>query len=49
VGLIADTTGNIRLGFVFLAAMLALPVPVLMHVRVRRGVEEAAAWSARRA
>ncbi|CAK9781701.1 MFS general substrate transporter [Cutaneotrichosporon oleaginosum] len=49
VGLIADATGNIRLGFVFLAAMLALPVPVLLRVHVRRGVEEAAAWSAQRA
>ncbi|GMK55852.1 hypothetical protein CspeluHIS016_0209080 [Cutaneotrichosporon spelunceum] len=48
VGLIADSTGNIRLGFVFLAVMLAIPVPVLMHVRVRRGVEEALAWSAER-
>ncbi|BEJ15765.1 hypothetical protein CspHIS471_0503700 [Cutaneotrichosporon sp. HIS471] len=48
VGLIADSTGNIRLGFLFLAAMLAIPVPVLMRVRVRRGIEEAAAWSAGR-
>lgn len=49
VGIISDVTGNIRLGFVFLALMLALPVPVLMHVRPRRGADEAQAWSDRRA
>lgn len=48
VGLIKDATGNIRLGFLFLATMLALPVPVLMRVRMRKGGEEAVAWSAKR-
>lgn len=46
VGLIADTTGNIRNGFLFLLVMLAVPVPVLLRVRVRAGGEEAIAWSA---
>ncbi|RSH95194.1 Autophagy- protein 22 [Saitozyma podzolica] len=48
VGVIADMTGNIRLGFVFLLVMLALPVPVLLRVRVRRGREDATAWAAAR-
>jgi UMF1 family MFS transporter len=45
VGVIADFTGNIRLGFVFLLIMLAVPVPVLLRVRTRRGKEEATEWT----
>lgn len=45
VGLIADVSGNIRLGFLFLLAMLTIPVPVLMRVHMRRGAEEAAVWA----
>ncbi|WOO84927.1 Autophagy-related protein 22 [Vanrija pseudolonga] len=49
VGIIADVSGNIRLGFVFLTLMLALPVPVLLRVRMHDGVQQAAAWSVRKA
>lgn len=35
VGVIADVTGNIRLGFLFLLVMLLIPVPVLMRLRVK--------------
>lgn len=49
VGIIADVSGNIRLGFVFLTLMLALPVPVLLRVRMHEGVQQAAAWSVRKA
>lgn len=45
VGAIKNRTGNIRFGFLFLAVMLALPVPVLLRVRMRRGADEAAQWS----
>lgn len=45
VGLISDKTGNIRLGFLFLTAMLALPLPVMMRVRMRTGAAQAQAWS----
>jgi hypothetical protein len=37
VGLISDMTGNIRNGFIFLLIMLAVPVPVLLRVRAKRG------------
>ena len=30
VGLIADTTGNIRYGFFFLFIMIAIPIPLLI-------------------
>ncbi|TXT09066.1 hypothetical protein VHUM_02540 [Vanrija humicola] len=49
VGIIADVSGNIRLGFLFLTLMLALPVPVLLRVRMHDGVRQAAAWSVRKA
>lgn len=45
VGLISDLTGNIRLGFVFLLFMLAVPVPVLLAVDVQRGRAEARTWA----
>ena len=45
VGLISDMTGNIRNGFIFLLIMLAVPVPVLLRVRAKRGKEEAIEWS----
>lgn len=48
VGLIADLTGNIRLGFLFLLIMLALPIPVLMRVCVNAGREEARTWTERK-
>ena len=41
VGLIADTTGNIRYSFFFLVTMILLAVPVLMAVDVERGREDA--------
>lgn len=44
VGVIADMTGNIRYGFVFLALMLAIPIPVLVRVCPDRGADEARAW-----
>ncbi|RXK38176.1 hypothetical protein M231_04550 [Tremella mesenterica] len=47
VGLIADTTGNIRLGFVFLLIMLSVPIPVLLRVNMSRGREDALQWSER--
>lgn len=45
VGLISDMTGNIRNGFIFLLIMLAVPVPVLLRVRAKKGKEEAIEWS----
>jgi UMF1 family MFS transporter len=48
VGLIADMTGNIRLGFLFLLLMLALPIPVLMRVSMPAGRAEAKVWAERR-
>jgi len=38
-------TGNIRNGFIFLLIMLAVPVPVLLRVSIKKGREEAIAWS----
>ncbi|KAF8552695.1 autophagy-type protein 22 [Imleria badia] len=37
VGLIADSTGNIRYAFFFLVIMVWLAVPVLLHVDVEQG------------
>ena len=48
VGLIADTTGNIRYGYIFLLIMLALPIPVLMRVQIERGKDEARIWAKER-
>ncbi|WVR08980.1 hypothetical protein IAU60_006040 [Kwoniella sp. DSM 27419] len=49
VGLIADLTGNLRLGFIFLLIMLSVPLPVLLSVSVRRGNNEARSLAASRA
>ena len=41
VGLIADTTGNIRYAFFFLVFMVWLAVPVLLGIDVERGRNDA--------
>ncbi|KAI0643345.1 autophagy-type protein 22 [Trametes meyenii] len=46
VGLIADTTGNIRYAFFFLVFMIWAAVPVLMSVDVERGREDAQRYTA---
>ncbi|WWC91101.1 uncharacterized protein L201_006042 [Kwoniella dendrophila CBS 6074] len=45
VGLIADFTGNLRFGFIFLLFMLVIPIPVLLQVSIRKGKEDAKIWS----
>nr|XP_018259275.1 UMF1 family MFS transporter [Kwoniella dejecticola CBS 10117]OBR81433.1 UMF1 family MFS transporter [Kwoniella dejecticola CBS 10117] len=45
VGLIADLTGNLRYGFIFLLIMLVVPIPVLLRVNIRQGAEDAQRWS----
>ncbi|WWD06855.1 hypothetical protein V865_004952 [Kwoniella europaea PYCC6329] len=45
LGLIADLTGNLRYGFIFLLIMLTVPIPVLLRVSVRKGKEDAQKWS----
>ncbi|KAI9429845.1 vacuole effluxer Atg22 like-domain-containing protein, partial [Lactarius psammicola] len=45
VGLVADRTGNIRYGFLFLVAMLWAALPILAGVDVERGRIDAHAWS----
>ncbi|THH13716.1 hypothetical protein EW146_g6539 [Bondarzewia mesenterica] len=45
VGLIADTTGNIRFAFFFLVFMIWLAVPILMSVDVERGRADAQGYS----
>ncbi|WVQ63802.1 uncharacterized protein L199_001956 [Kwoniella botswanensis] len=45
VGLIADLTGNLRYGFIFLLIMLTVPIPVLLRVSVGKGKEDAQKWS----
>ncbi|ADV23204.1 UMF1 family MFS transporter [Cryptococcus gattii Ru294] len=47
VGLISDLTGNIRYGFLFLLAMLVVPIPVLGRVKVEQGRREAVEWTER--
>ena len=47
VGLIADTTGNIRYSFFFLVIMILLAVPVLMVVDVEHGREDAQRYVSR--
>ncbi|EMD31179.1 hypothetical protein CERSUDRAFT_119991 [Gelatoporia subvermispora B] len=47
VGLIADTTGNIRYGFFFLIFMVWLAVPLLASVNIERGREDARQYSQR--
>ncbi|KAF9244471.1 autophagy-related protein 22-like protein [Melanogaster broomeanus] len=45
VGVIADTTGNIRYAFFFLVAMIWLAVPVLLSVDVEQGRIDAKSYS----
>jgi UMF1 family MFS transporter len=45
VGLISDMTGNMRLGFLFLLVMLAIPVQILRKVDMEKGGVEARAYS----
>ncbi|KAI0942695.1 hypothetical protein AcW1_003257 [Taiwanofungus camphoratus] len=47
VGLIADTTGNIRYAFFFLVFMIWLGIPILMSVDVERGREDARKYTYR--
>ncbi|PCH34818.1 MFS general substrate transporter [Wolfiporia cocos MD-104 SS10] len=47
VGLIADTTGNIRYAFFFLVFMIWSAVPILMNVDVARGREDARQYTYR--
>lgn len=42
VAIIADRTGSVRAGFVFLLVALLLPLPVLRAVDMLKGREEAA-------
>ena len=44
VGLIADTTGNIRYACFFLVFMVWLAVPVLLSIDVDRGRDDARAY-----
>ncbi|RPD69994.1 MFS general substrate transporter [Lentinus tigrinus ALCF2SS1-7] len=46
VGLIADTTGNIRYAFFFLVFMIWSAVPILMSVNVERGRDDAQRYTA---
>ncbi|CDO69733.1 hypothetical protein BN946_scf184697.g5 [Trametes cinnabarina] len=46
VGLIADTTGNIRYAFFFLVFMIWAAVPIVMSVNVERGREDAQRYTA---
>ncbi|EME81991.1 uncharacterized protein MYCFIDRAFT_56482 [Pseudocercospora fijiensis CIRAD86] len=45
VGMIVDTVGTIRPAFVFLAVLIALPIPLVYIIDVRKGAEEAKALS----
>lgn len=45
IGVIADLTGNIRLGFLVLMVLLAAPLPIVLRVHVQRGAEEARVWA----
>ncbi|RDX45939.1 MFS general substrate transporter [Lentinus brumalis] len=47
VGIIADTTGNIRYAFFFLVVMIWSAVPILMAVDVERGRDDAQRYTAR--
>jgi MFS-type transporter involved in bile tolerance (Atg22 family) len=44
VGIIADTTGNIRYAFFFLIFMVWSAVPVLMNIDVERGRRDASSY-----
>jgi MFS transporter, UMF1 family len=46
VGIIADYTGEIRYGFLFLLFLLAVPIPILLWcVDVEKGREDAALYA----
>ncbi|WWC73003.1 uncharacterized protein I206_106967 [Kwoniella pini CBS 10737] len=45
VGLIADLTGNLRYGFIFLLIMLSIPIPILLKVNIREGIQDAQRWN----
>ncbi len=46
VGIIADYTGEIRYGFLFLLFLLAVPIPILLWcVDVEKGREDAAVYT----
>ena len=44
VGLIADTTGNIRYAFFFLVLMVWSAVPILLTVNIEKGRSDAKAY-----
>ena len=48
VGLIADSTGNIRYAFFFLVLMVWLAIPVLWSVDVERGRMDAKTYAVER-
>lgn len=43
VGMIADATGSIRAGFIFLLVALLLPIPVLAWIDTDKGTRDAQA------
>ncbi|KAF7192603.1 Autophagy-related protein [Pseudocercospora fuligena] len=45
VGMIVDAIGTIRPAFVFLAILIALPIPLVYMIDVRKGADEAKALS----
>jgi hypothetical protein len=47
VGLISDTTGDIRYAFFFLVIMVWAAVPILASVDIQRGREDARIYSKR--
>lgn len=47
VGLIADTTGNIRYSFFFLVIMIWLAVPILLSIDIERGRQDAQKYTYR--
>lgn len=47
VGIIADTTGNIRYAFFFLTFMVWSAVPILLHIDVDRGRRDATTYQSR--
>ncbi|OAX30643.1 hypothetical protein K503DRAFT_806947 [Rhizopogon vinicolor AM-OR11-026] len=49
VGLIADSTGNIRCAFFFLVFMVWAAVPVLLSVNVDKGRQDVSDYVSRRA
>lgn len=46
IAIIADRTGEIRYGFIFLVALLATPIPILLFlVDVEQGRQDAAVYA----